>query len=212
MNSGDNPFLHLAENHPRVALIGMSGLGKSHWSRFFEERGFTRLSCDEMIAAKLSGGDPSFHLGTWMRFPFDDGYAEREKAYLDLEIETLGAALATLSAAPQDQRFVIDTTGSAPYAGHELMTSLASAVRVVHLATDPAALDRMRENYRKRPRPILWGGRFDVRPGETGEDALSRCYPDLVRFREALYAKYAHQTIPFDCHRLENCGLTGRPL
>jgi hypothetical protein len=38
----------------RLALIGMSGSGKSYWSAKLAQQGFGHFCCDAMIAAKLA--------------------------------------------------------------------------------------------------------------------------------------------------------------
>ena len=40
-------------NTVNLALIGMSGAGKSYWSKKMEEKGYRWYNCDEMIAERL---------------------------------------------------------------------------------------------------------------------------------------------------------------
>jgi hypothetical protein len=51
--------------------------------------------------------------------------------------------------------------------------------------------------YLAHPRPVLWRGMFEQRPGETRDSALSRCYRSLLAAREALYRKLADVTIDY---------------
>ena len=82
-----------APNSPRginiynLALIGMSGAGKSYWSKKMEEKGFLWYHCDEMIAERLGKeligtGNTTLNLAKWMGQPFSKGYIKAEKLYL----------------------------------------------------------------------------------------------------------------------------------
>ena len=59
----------------KLSIVGMSGLGKSYWSKKLEEAGVKRFCCDEEITRKLQKAltrpDGSrMDLGEWMGFPF----------------------------------------------------------------------------------------------------------------------------------------------
>lgn len=204
----ENSYLNgYAGRYPRITLIGMSGLGKSYWSKALEAEGFKRFCCDDMIADRLAEslnrpGGETIDLGKWMGFPYDSGYREREKAYLALEVEVLKEILAYLKSAGNGERFVLDTTGSAPYAGASIMNQLSQCTTVIHLATSEAVLSEMLERYIQHPRPVLWGDRFTREPAETDNEALKRSYASLLAFREKLYKQYAHHTIPYEVHRI----------
>ena len=54
-----------------ITLIGMSGIGKSHWSKKMEALGYRRYSCDELIAERLGErlekkGKATHSLAKWM--------------------------------------------------------------------------------------------------------------------------------------------------
>jgi len=58
----------------RLSLVGMSGSGKSFWSGKLARSGFTRIGCDDLIAARLVselGGthDSVSRVGRWMGLP-----------------------------------------------------------------------------------------------------------------------------------------------
>ena len=196
-----------AEHYPRITLIGMSGLGKSYWSKILEADGSKRFCCDDMIADRLSDmltqpDGKTIDLGEWMGFPYDAGYSDREKTYLALEIEVLREIIAFLDVAESGERIVLDTTGSAPYAGESIMKRLAQCTTIIHLATSETCYSEMLDRYIKQPRPVLWGGLFSREPLETEKEALGRSYEALLAFREGLYKKYARHTIPYDAHRV----------
>ena len=196
-----------AERYPRITLVGMSGLGKSYWSKVLEAEGFKRFCCDDMIADRLSdmltqSDGKTIDLGEWMGFPYDAGYRGREKTYLALEIEVLREILAYLEVAGNGERIVLDTTGSAPYAGESIMKRLAKSTAIIHLATSEAYFSEMLDRYIQHPRPVLWGDLFAREPLETDKEALGRSYEALLAFRDKLYKKYAHHTIPYEGHRI----------
>ncbi|KJS32090.1 MAG: hypothetical protein VR64_08205 [Desulfatitalea sp. BRH_c12] len=137
-----------------------------------------------------------------MGLPFTPGYKEREKAYLDAESDLLLQIIAYLEKAGSEEKIVIDTTGSAPYTGDVVMMRLRALTRMIHLATSSDLIDVMANRYIRSPRPVVWGDVIDRKPFESDHDALLRCYKDLLAYRETLYRKYAHQTVPFDVHRI----------
>jgi shikimate kinase len=191
-----------------LSLTGMSGSGKSFWSKRLAECGFICFSCDNLIADKLaprlSGkGDAIARLGEWMGFPFQPGYEEREAEYLALEKETLEEAIRMLDSGQTSTgaSIAIDTTGSVIYTGDEILTKLRRLTTIVHLATPPEVQKQMLESYLAFPRPVLWRGMFVKLPGETDEAALARCYPELLASRERQYEDFSDVTIPYTKHR-----------
>lgn len=191
---------------PKITLIGMSGLGKSYWSRLLEKHGFKRYCCDDLIAQRLFQAcdqtDSKVEcLGLWMGFPFTPGYKERERDYCTAEARILWELVSYLVTSSSDEKVVIDTTGSAPYAGDALMKRLSELTCMVHLAASTAYVDAMVKNYLGSPRPVVWGDLYHRRPEETEQKALARCYKELLTHRETLYCKYAHQSIPYHLHR-----------
>jgi hypothetical protein len=192
-----------------LSLVGMSGSGKSVWSQALASAGFVRFCCDEMIAEKLGcrpkGREGTIEtLGEWMGFPSDPGYQEREEKYLSLEIEVLSGIIARLKelrSGGGGVRVVVDTTGSVIYAGGGVLSELKALTTVVYLALTPEARQPMLEKYIAAPRPVLWQGLFVQMPGETRRDALIRCYPLLLDYRERFYRSLCDVEIPYEVHR-----------
>src|SRR5205085_5538459 len=123
----------------RIALIGMSGAGKTFWSRRLAESGTPAISCDDCIEAKLApqlaaGGYSGINgVAAWMGWPDSPTYAEREAAYLAEEIHTLDEVLQELENKPEAS-LVLDTTGSVIYAGNHLLMRLRRQMTIVYLA------------------------------------------------------------------------------
>jgi shikimate kinase len=194
--------------------VGMSGSGKSFWSGKLSRSGFRRMCCDDLIAARLveelgsrRGGIAA--VGRWMGLPFEPHYREREAAYLDCEMEVMNQILSQFDTGEDDpeENIVIDTTGSVIYTGEANLTKLRRCSIVVHLSTPIEIQEVMLETYMKKPRPVLWRDMFSQKPDETHEQALVRCYPQLLSNRERQYEILAHVTISYYKHRRAGFGV-----
>src|SRR5258708_21715306 len=107
----------------RLALIGMSGAGKTFWTKKLAAAEYPAVSCDDRIEQKLAprlaaGGYSGINgVAAWMGWPDSPTYAEREAQYLAEEVATLDETLGGLEPEPAPS-FVLDTTGSAIYPGN----------------------------------------------------------------------------------------------
>lgn len=180
-----------------LSLIGMSGVGKSSWSRSLEAAGFRRRDCGAEIANELGVGDD---VGTWLGQPYDPGFEEREARFLAAEARVLDRVLEELGEM-RDDRVVIDTTGSVLYLDGALTDRLRAKTTVIHLASSRESRGRMFAGYLASMRPVVWRGGFRTRPGETEEAALRRCYPLLLDSREEQYRALADATFEEEQHR-----------
>ncbi len=184
----------------RIALIGMSGAGKSFWSAILQRRGFEVFCCDDHIGKRLAAageiGDASLeHLGQWMGFPFEPGFTRRETRYLSLEKAIMDQLLSDLEARPDGAaapNLVIDTTGSVVYTGDAIMQRLQRQAVVIYLSPPAAHHVLLRRAYEENPRPVIWHGHFAKSDGETNPQALKRCYANLLAERDKRYRRYAH--------------------
>jgi shikimate kinase len=188
----------------RLSLIGMSGCGKTHWSKEFAKHGFERFCCDDLITEKLAARPASrdgsaMELGKWMGFPYEPHYQDREGEYLAYEIDVLTEILEYLAGHNQNRgkNIIVDTTGSVVYTGDNLLERLRKNTTIVHLETPPQARELMLEKYLTNERPVLWKGLFSRNAGETNREALVRCYPALLSHRERQYIRHAHITIDY---------------
>jgi shikimate kinase len=183
-----------------LVLVGMSGVGKSFWAERLTRAGYERHDCDGAIGERLGTlveagpNEALVHaLGRWMGMPWSPRYAEREARYLALEAAVTAEALDSASAT--GGRHVIDTTGSVIYLGEALLARVRGIGRVVYLQTPEARRDAMLKRYLEEPKPVVWGDAFRAREGERPEDALPRCYAELLGWRDARYSALAHVTL-----------------
>jgi shikimate kinase len=189
----------------RIALIGMSGSGKSFWSSVLSRHGFHKLGCDNAIGRRLVDGDELSEgsldqIGRWMGFPFETGFARREALYLDHEKAVMDQFLTELETQPADDAspVVIDTTGSVIYTGSAIRQRLRQQTVVVYLSTSAAFRQALHQAYVANPRPVLWQQHFQKNTGEDNRSALKRCYKNLLADRDARYRRYAHLEILWD--------------
>ncbi len=193
MESRSNPPL-------RLALIGMSGAGKTFWTRRLASAGYPAISCDDLIEQKLAprlvaGGFSGINgVAAWMGWPDSPSYAEREAQYLAAEVSVLGEVLSSLERTPGNS-LVLDTTGSVLYAGNHLLLRLRKLMTVVYLAASPREQQLLIDRYLADPKPVLWRGAFQPRPGESPRETVARCYPSLIAARRQSYEALAHVTL-----------------
>ena len=191
-----------SKNSPlRIALVGMSGAGKTFWTRRLADTGVAAISSDdrieEKLAARLAAGGFSGINGVaaWMGWPDAATYAEREAQYLSEEISTLQEILDQLERDPH-QPLVLDTTGSVIYTGNHLLERLRKLMTVVYLAASDKEQQLLIERYLSDPKPVLWRGAFVPQPGENPRETVARCYPHLLAARRQSYAALAHIELP----------------
>ena len=184
----------------RLALIGMSGVGKTFWTKKLAASQCPSISCDDRIEQKLgprlaAGGYAGIHgVAAWMGWPDSATYTERESEYLAEEIHTLDEILTELEKQPE-KSLVLDTTGSVIYTGNNLLMRLRRQMTIVHLAASAEEQQLLIERYLNDPKPVLWRGAFQPRAGEKPRDTVARCYPALIAARRQSYEALAHCTL-----------------
>jgi hypothetical protein len=184
----------------RLALVGMSGAGKSYWTKRLAGEKIPTISCDDQIEARLAhnleqGGFRGINgVAAWMGWPDSPTYAERESQYLSEEIASLDGILTSLENDPQSE-LVLDTTGSVIYTGNNLLLRLRKLTTVVYLAATSEEQLLLIQRYLKDPKPVLWRGAFQPRTGEMPHDTVARCYPTLLAARRQGYQALSHCTI-----------------
>lgn len=182
-----------------ISLIGMSGAGKSFWTKKLEEKGFKSYSIDELIESKLEkeliklGHSGLNGVGQWMGQPFEDQYKKTSQTYLSLEEESLQSVLKLIE--KESKNIVIDTTGSLIYLNKNILNKLAKLAKIIYLKVTPEAIEKQYKLYLQDPKPVIWGDIFNKKRGEENLEALARCYPLLLQYRASRYEKLADITL-----------------
>jgi shikimate kinase len=184
----------------RLAFIGMSGAGKTFWTRRLATGGRPAVCCDDRIEERLrtrlvAGGHTGINgVAAWMGWPDSATYAERESEYLAAEISVLDEILNDLERNRQSE-LILDTTGSVIYTGNNLLLRLRRQMTLVHLAASAEEQQLLTERYLADPKPVLWRGAFQSKKGESPRETVARCYPALMASRRRSYETLAHCTL-----------------
>jgi len=198
----------------KLSLIGMSGAGKSHWAQKLAGAGFRVISIDDRIEKKLApeltaGGYRGIGgVAAWMGWPDEPSYREREKKYLECEVNSMDEALDEIQALAEEGT-VLDTTGSVVYTGEEICHRMQSLTTVVYLEASPGEEELLIARYLSDPKPVLWGDQFFRRLGESTKGAIAGRYPQLIAQRKKLYERYARRIVSMDLLRNVNLDARG---
>src|ERR1700683_4618255 len=192
----------------RIALVGMSGTGKTFWAKRLAANGHQSISCDDCIAQRprphlpADGYTGTSGVAAWMGWPDSSTYAQRESDYLAAEITALDELLTELERNPS-RELVLDTTGSVIYTGNNVLMRLRRQMTIVYLAASAEEQQLLIHRYLTDPKPVLWRGAFQPKNGETPHETVARCYPTLVAARRQSYEALAHCTLAVaDLHAL----------
>ncbi len=189
------------DNQLAISLIGMSGMGKSYRAKQLIELGFAHICCDDLIASQISELLPSHDvsgLAAWMEQPYSEGYQTRERQYLKLEEQVTSQTLAEIT-----RKTTVDTTGSVIYLSPNTRDQLKEHTLIVYLEANQEVYDQMFQVYMADPKPVVWGASFNRLEDESGNEALRRCYPKLLKFRAEKYKVLADVVLPFETARDE---------
>ncbi|PHR93290.1 MAG: hypothetical protein COA69_04940 [Robiginitomaculum sp.] len=177
------------ENRLRIALVGMSNIGKSHWTyQITSDHNFKSYEVDAAIQAELSLHSVS-QSAKWMGHPYEDGYAEKSALYLQHE------AKGTLAANALDGNIVLDTTGSIIHLDKNIKNGLQNSYLTVYLKASTEAVRTLVERFNLSPKPLIWSTHYHKHSGQSDYDSMFTCYPNLLEAREKLYEQLADITL-----------------
>jgi shikimate kinase len=200
------------EKRSRLALVGMSGSGKSFWTKKLAAAGWKSVCCDDLIEQRLaprlaaSGHSGINGVAAWMGWPNSATYAQREAEYLTEEIAVMDEFLNGLEKESKGTPIVLDTTGSVIYAQNNILMRLRRQMTVVHLANSEDEQRLLVERYLNDPKPVLWRGTFHVKDQETPRETVARCYPLLIAARRKSYETLAHCAVHVSDLRATHAG------
>lgn len=188
-----------------LTLIGMSGIGKSYWSKKLEQQGFIRFGCDDLITEHLAhqfgfANTMDFDMHAWVGYPDQITHAEHAQKYLQTEKLVLQDIIKFLENANEDQNIVIDSTGSIIYMEPAIINQIQKLTDFVYLDITSEDLDKMLAYYLNNPVAIIWNGYFQPKPNENRQKTFERCYPQLIKSREQKYKEIAKIIVPPEIH------------
>lgn len=187
----------------RISLIGMSGCGKTYWSKKLMEKGYKRYCCDDLIEIKLqnelikegfSGGIQE--VAKWLGFPYNKQYQKASSVYMKCEEEVMNEILSEIQTL-QYRDVVIDTTGSVIYISASTLQKMKNLTKVIYLELSNEKREKQYEIYVSDPKPVIWGNIFKKGTAESNQQALVRCYPKLLYSRMKEYENHADITLGF---------------
>ncbi len=188
----------------KIALIGLPKSGKTYWSKRIADAGYERIDCEELIQMDMAmhmkdeayrdDGAPG-----WVATPDGKGAGEREQHYLKSEAVAMKQVIDRLKE-NSEKHVVVDTAGSLVYLGKDVLEALKQEALLVHLETPSSFVEKMVDYYLEKKAPFVWVEHFSKHPGETDEQAVRRCYPDLLKWRAARYAEIADVVVSHDQH------------
>jgi shikimate kinase len=184
----------------RLALVGMSGAGKTYWAKHLAVQ-YPAISIDDQIETRLAPvlRQGNFHgingVAAWMGWPDSPTYAERESQYLAEEIASMDEVLSSLERDPANG-LILDTSGSVIHTGNNVLFRLRKLMTIVYFEASFEEQQLLIRRYLDDPKPVLWRGIFQARTGESAKETVARCYPALIDARRQSYQALAHHTIP----------------
>lgn len=194
--------LSSAKRSFNIIILGMSGSGKTHWSKLLSKRyGYPHVEFDELIGKSpeladfirgIPGKDAAEKMANHFGMPWSEGFQAKEEAYLMIEKKVMSRKLPRGS--------IFDLTGSCIYHPDSLK-SISSTGLVICLETSQEKKLEMLDTFIRHPKPVCWKGLFEKRKNETNEQALSRCYPILLAHRAKLYAQFTDVALHYSVHR-----------
>ncbi|WP_026940572.1 shikimate kinase [Hellea balneolensis] len=179
-----------AEGRLKLAFIGMSNIGKSYTAmRLAVRYDFNLIEVDKIIWENL-GHDSMEAFAQWQGHPYTKGYAEREAESIALETRATREALQTTVQNP-----MIDTTGSVIYTDETVLNTLRKEFYIVYIEAKLEHLERLKTQYFKQPKPLIWAGHYKKIDGKSKTDSILDAYPNLLISRGKSYAKLADITL-----------------
>jgi len=177
----------------KIALLGMSNIGKSHFAKRLEDSfGFTATEVDAVIQSHLGKDNMDDH-AAWLGQPYSDGYAEREAEAINLETKATAEAIDICLAG---NNTVLDAPGSVIYVGEPVLERLQTEFWLIYLEANDTDIDRLKQLYYSHPKPLIWNNSYDASLAGKPDDAVMASYDGLLRQRAQTYARLADLTLP----------------
>ena len=174
----------------KLAFVGMSNIGKSYTAmRLATHYKFNLIEVDKIIWENL-GHDSMEAFAEWQGHPYTENYTKRERHSIKLETEATRKAIRTPKQNP-----ILDTTGSVIYTNESVLNELRENYYVVYIQAMEDHIERLKIQYFKHPKPLIWAGHYQKLDGLSEEESILACYPKLLSARARAYASLADVTL-----------------
>lgn len=195
-----------------LGFLGMSGAGKSYWSKQLAAEEWQCIDIDDLIYKRLAKElnctfSDKYEAGKWLGLPNETTYPERAALFRHFEFMLLSEIADDLEQGRVAPKTVFDFGGSIIYVGNTLMQRLSQRLIFVYLQVAESVYQQMCNVYLQNPIAVIWDGQFLQNEGETLGSAFAHSYPRLIQSRIEVYEKYAQKTIPYHWHRSPNCSV-----
>lgn len=180
-------------NTLKIALIGMSNIGKSHLAaRLCAQFSFSCTEVDRVIQSHLGKTNMADH-AAWLGQPYSEGYAQREAEAIKLETQaTADAADICLSGGNS----ILDAPGSVIYIDKAVLSRIKSDFLCVYLQAEDRDIQRLKELYYTHPKPLIWNGNYNPRLGGNPGESVMASYEGLLSERAGRYEAISDITLP----------------
>ncbi len=195
-------------------FIGMSGIGKSYWTKQLSQIGFSTIDCDAEVIKEVSKQaqmpfSTLSEAGTWLQLPHQEGFEQREKLFMQCEKQVIEQLLDTnfdnnQQKRTENSRYIVDMGGSVIYTGDEVLAKLKNNLLLIFFDASEEVYEQMLANYFANPCPVLWKGQFKQQEGQNIADAFIESYANLINYRRKMYLELADIVIPYNVHRQAN--------
>ena len=173
----------------RIALIGMSNIGKSHWTRDIVKRhDFKSYEVDEAIQKRLDVENIE-QSAARMGQPYDKDYQNRAQEYLALEQEM------TLDAENVPGNIILDTTGSVIYLPILTTNIIKNSYLTVYISANQKQIGTLIQRFTTTQKPLIWGEAYEQKSGLSRHESMMACYPFLLESRATLYKSMTDITV-----------------
>lgn len=192
----------LANKELIISIMGMSNIGKTHWSKKLKDLNFEHKCCDDLIEKTLEpelkalGYKGLADLAKWLGYPYAPDFTTKQQDFLQHEINVMENILKGLEA-KKNNNIVIDTTGSVIYTGDYICKRLKEKSLIIFIEATPQMQGEMFQRFLSNPKPIVWAHSFNKKENEENLAALKRCYPELLKYRTSQYRRHADIIIPY---------------
>jgi shikimate kinase len=203
----------IAQKKHHWGFIGMSGIGKSYWTKQLGQIGFTAIDCDAKVIAEVSKQvnipfSTLSEAGTWMQLPNQEGFEQREALFMQCEKQVIERAIDAILnkkiAALSNSRYILDMGGSAIYIGDDILSKLKQNLLLIYFDVSEEVYETMLQNYFANPCPVIWQGKFKRNISQNLADNFLECYANLINYRRNIYLNLADIVIPYGIHRQPN--------